>query len=176
VIDNPVSVEKYEEPEFAGQRAELEFPSQYRARNRAKHILKTPLTWVLTIEDDLHGHGERVAQFRVSGNAARMTSRQRALHGIFSCLGFFPPEFRERCYRWGAGLGILFGDHKNDSPETRETLQRLEGFILDLVLSAGTSSLSASARERWFSGLVADSEHIDPVAVSQIRKHARGGQ
>ena len=117
-----------------------------------------------------------VAQIRVSGNAARMTSRQRALHGIFSCLGFFPPEFRDRAFRWGAGLGILFGDHQNDSEETQETLRRLEGFILDLVLSAGTSSLSASARERWFFGLVTDAEHIDPVAISQIRKYARGGQ
>lgn len=105
-----------------------------------------------------------------------MTSRLRALHGIFACLNAFPPEFRERCYRWGAGLGILFGDHKRDSDETRDNLQRLEGFILDLVLSAGTSSLSASARERWFSGLVADAEHLDPVAVTAIRKFSRGGQ
>ena len=176
MIDNPVSVEKHEKPECAGQRAELEFPSQYRARNRAKHILKTLVTRVSAIDYDLYGHGERVAQFRVSGNAARMTSRQRALHGIFSCLGFFPPEFRERCYRWGAGLGILFGDHKNHSEETKETLQRLEGFILDLVMSAGTSSLSASARERGFLGRVADAEPIDPVAVSQFSKLATGWQ
>jgi hypothetical protein len=102
-----------------------------------------------------------------------MTSRQRALHTIFSALGFFPPEFRDRAYRWGAGLSLLFGKNQKDDPDANAALAQLEGGILDLVLSASTSAFSESAREKWFAGVVADSEAIDPAACAAIRKYAR---
>jgi len=102
-----------------------------------------------------------------------MTSRQRALHGIFSALGFFPPEFRDRAYRWGAGLSLLFGKRDITGPDTKAALAQLEGSILDLVLSASTSAFSESARERWFSGVVTDAEAIDPAACAAIRKYSR---
>lgn len=104
-----------------------------------------------------------------------MTSRQRALHGIFSTLGFFPPEFRERCYRWGAGLGVLFGPRTSQSTETQDAVNRLGGYIFDLVLSGATAALSESARERWFNGLVEDAWKIDGAACASIRKYARAG-
>jgi hypothetical protein len=102
-----------------------------------------------------------------------MTSRQRALHGIFSALGFFPPEFREKVFRWGGGLGLLFGRGKPDDPATAAAMKQLEGAILDLVLSATTSALSERSRERWFAGVVADAEAIDPAACASIRKFSR---
>ena len=104
-----------------------------------------------------------------------MTSRQRALHRIFSSLGFFPPEFRERVFRWGAGLGVIFGPEKPDDAATADALKQLEGGILDLVLSAATSALSERGRERWFAGVVEDAQAIDSTACAAIRKYSRAG-